>query len=350
MSDDAPFEFLPLGAIIQSFRVNGTNIVQGFPTQEQYVRHNTPFFGETIGRVANRIAGARVDGLNGGKSYTFAANNGPNCLHGGKVGWGKRLWKGPEPVGVRPIPGVDGLEGGESVRFSLVSEDGDEGFPGEVEATVTYTAGTQVVAGGNGGSKVANVLGIEYEVRLVGGGADETPINLTNHSYFNLTGDATIDGTTITLGARDHLPVDADAIPTGGPVPYPAVDTTKPFALGAAEPKFDYCFTLPGVSDPAAVPLDTRAQPLALNLRAHHPKTGITLEVLSTEPSFQFYTGDFTDVPAVDGVPARGPRSAFCCEPGRFVNACNVPEWRGMTLLKKGDTYGARIVYRAWAD
>jgi len=339
---DAPVELLPLGALIQSFKVNGLNIVQGFPTQEQYVRHNTPFFGETIGRVANRLQGARVNDLNG-RAYALAANNGPNTLHGGKVGWGKRVWKGPEPVGVRPIPGVEGLKGGESVRFSLVSEDGEEGFPGTVEATVTYTAGTQDVAGG----KTANVLGFEYEVRLVGG-ADETVVNLTNHSYFNLSGDATIDGTTVMLGARDHLPVDAGSIPTGGPIPYPSVDTTKPFGLGATEPKFDYCFTLP--ADPSSVPIDTRAQPLALNLAAHHPKTGVHLEVLSTEPSFQFYTGDGTDVPAVEGAPARGPRSAFCCEPGRFVNAVNVPEWRGMTVLKKGETYGSRIVYKAWAD
>ncbi|UNI17510.1 Aldose 1-epimerase [Purpureocillium takamizusanense] len=347
MSDDAPVQLLPLGAIIQSFKVNGVDIVQGFPTQEQYARHNTPYFGETIGRVANRIRGARIDDLDG-RPRALAANNGPNCLHGGVVGWGKRVWDGPVPVGVRRVPGVEGVEGGETVVFSLRSDDGDEGFPGDVEATVTYTAGTQVVEG-----KTATVLGIEYEARLVGG-AEETVVNMTNHSYFNLSGTggegaATIDGTVVTLGARDHLPVDATSIPTGAPVPYPSVDTTAPFALGATEPRFDYCFALPG-TDPAAVPIDTRARPLALNLAAHHPGTGIHLEVLSTEPSFQFYTGDFTDVPAVDGAPARGPRSAFCCEPGRFVNAVNVPEWRGMTVLKKGETYGARIVYRAWVE
>lgn len=338
---DAPFAFLPLGAIIQSVKVKGTNIVLGFPTQDQYVKHNTPFFGETIGRVANRIKDASINSLNG-KAYPLEANNGSNSLHGGAVGWGKRIWNGPTPVGIRQIPGIEHLGGGESVTYTLVSEDGDQGFPGTVEAKVTYTAGTQDVDG-----KEANVLGIEYEAKLVGG-ADETIINMTNHSYFNLSGDSTIDGTTVTLATRNQLPFDANSIPTGAPVPHPTIDTSKPFALTATEPTVDNCFTV--TADPSSVPLDTRSQPLVCDLSAHHPKTGIHLEVLSTEPSFQFYTGHFADVPAVEGAPARGPRSGFCCEPGRFVNACNVPEWRGMTVLKKGETYGARIVYRTWAD
>jgi aldose 1-epimerase len=173
---DAPVTFLPLGAIIQELRVGGLNIVQGFPTQALYESHNGPFFGETIGRVANRIKGAKLDSLNGGQAYTLAANNGPNNLHGGVVGWGKKIWKGPTPVGVREIPGVGEIDGGESVKFSLVSEDGDEGFPGTVEASVVYTVGKQV----QGGKEVI-VLGIEYEAELVGG-ADETVINMTNHS------------------------------------------------------------------------------------------------------------------------------------------------------------------------
>ena len=337
---DAPIAFLPLGAVIQKIQVKNTNIVLGFPTQEQYVSHNTPFFGETIGRVANRIKGAQLDSVNG-KSYPLAANNGPCTLHGGKSGWGKKVWKGPTPVGVKQIPGVDGLRGGESVTFTHTSEDGDEGFPGTVEASVTYTTGTQDADG-----KEALVLAMEYEAKLVSG-ADETPINMTNHSYFNLSGDATVDGTTVTLATRNQLPIDQYSIPTGGPAPH-AVDTSKPFQLSATEPKIDNCFTV--TDDPSSVPIDTRSLPLARNLEAHHAKTGIHLQVLSTEPSFQFYTGDFTNVPAVEGASAKGPRSAFCCEPGRWVNAVNVPEWKAMTMLKKGETYGCRIVYKAWAD
>lgn len=173
---DAPVTFLPLGAIIQELRVGGLNIVQGFPEQAQYQSHNAPYFGETIGRVANRISGARLNKVNG-EQYALAANNGPNNLHGGVIGWGKKIWNGPVPVGVREIPGVEGpVEGGESVKFSLVSPDGDEGFPGTVEASVVYTVGKQTQEG-----KEVIVLAMEYEAELVGG-ADETVINMTNHS------------------------------------------------------------------------------------------------------------------------------------------------------------------------
>jgi aldose 1-epimerase len=338
---DAPFAFLPLGAIIQTFVVNGTNIVQGFPTQEQYIEHNGPYFGETIGRVANRIKGAKLDDING-KSYDLIANEGPNSLHGGKDGWGKRIWDGPKPVGTREIPGVEGLKGGESVEFTLVSEDGDQGYPGTIEAKVIYTTGTQDVDG-----KEAIVLGIEYEAKLVGG-ADETVINMTNHSYFNLTGDSTVEGTVLTLHTNDHLPIDSQAIPTGGPTPFAAQDTRQPFQLGPKEAVVDHAFVVN--TDPATIPIDTRSEPLIRNLAAHHPKSGIHLEVYSTEPAFQVYDGSGINVPAVDGAPARGAHSGFCCEPSRYINAANTPEWKNQVLLKKGETYGARIVYKGWSE
>lgn len=104
-----------------------------------------------------------------------------NSLHGGVKGWGKRIWQGPTPVGLREIPGLQEegkLEGGESVKFTLRSEDGDEGYPGTVEASVVYTAGTQKSAEG----KEVKVLGIEYEVQLVGDEVEETAVNVTNHS------------------------------------------------------------------------------------------------------------------------------------------------------------------------
>jgi aldose 1-epimerase len=177
-SSSAPFQFLPLGAIIQTFLVGKVNIVQNFPKQSLYQLHNDPYFGETIGRVANRIKNGKIDSLNG-KSYTLVVNNEPNHLHGGVVGWGKKIWDGPKPVGVGLIPGLQGghLEGGESVKFTLTSKDGDEGYPGIVETSVTYTAGTQKTTDG----KEITVLGIEFEAELVGG-AEETIINMTNHS------------------------------------------------------------------------------------------------------------------------------------------------------------------------
>lgn len=177
MASSPAFQFLPLGAIIQSFIIDDINIVQGFPTQALYESHNTPHFGENIGRVANRIKNGKIDKLNG-KSYQLETNDGPNTLHGGSKGWGKKIWKGPTPIGTMQINGVEALQGGETVKFTLTSEDGDAGFPGTVEATITYTTGTESTPEG----KEVAVLGIEYQVELVSG-AEETVVNTTNHSF-----------------------------------------------------------------------------------------------------------------------------------------------------------------------
>lgn len=113
-----------------------------------------------------------------GKSYELAKNNGKNTLHGGVVGWGKRVWEGSKPVGWRVVPGLEGGEvGGEAVEFTLRSEDGDEGYPGTVDVSVVYTTAIQTVDG-----KEVTVLGIEYEVKLVGDEVEETVVNVTNHS------------------------------------------------------------------------------------------------------------------------------------------------------------------------
>jgi aldose 1-epimerase len=154
----------------------------------------------------------------------------------------------------------------------------------------------------------------------------------------------------VSLATNTYLPVDDGGIPTSDPAPFhqSIVQPEKAFALGAEEPDIDDCFVVD--VNPAAIKMDTRAAPLRVNVAAHHPHTGIHLEVLSTEPAFHFYTGKYIDVPAVGGLPARGKRSGFCVEPSRYVNAANVPEWRDMMVLKKGDVYGCRIVYRAWSE
>ncbi|EKG10615.1 Aldose 1-epimerase [Macrophomina phaseolina MS6] len=327
--------FLPLGAIIQEFAVNGKNIVQNFATVEQYKQYNKPFFGETIGRVANRISGAKINSLNG-KSYALAANNGPNSLHGGDGGWGKREFDGPTPLN---------KNGKEAVLFKYTSPDGEGGYPGAVELKVWYTAYNEDVNGAK-----HTVLETEYEAELVGDDApQETLIGLTNHTYFNLSGaptDRTIAGTEVTLSTDQHLPVDSNAIPTGSIEPYPGVTANKTFTLGEKEPVIDHCFILN--KDAGAIPVDTRSLPLQKLAAFYQPETKIHLEVHSTEPAFQFYTGGFIDVPAVDGLPARGPRSGFCVEPSRYVNAGNVEQWKGQVLLKRGAKYGSKIVYRAW--
>lgn len=166
MSSEKAFTFLPLGAIIQEFKVKGRNIVQGFPTAELYKKYNAPFFGETIGRVANRISNAKIEDLNG-KSYPLEANNGKNALHGGTNGWGKREFEGPIETQ---------RNGKEAVLFKYVSADMEEGYPGTVEVRVWYTQEKEIE---NDVEK--EVLHIEYEAELVGDEVQETVVNITNH-------------------------------------------------------------------------------------------------------------------------------------------------------------------------
>jgi len=165
---DSSFTFLPLGALIQEFKVAGHNFVLALPTENDYKSTGNPsYFGETIGRVANRISDAKFS--LGGKEYNLAKNNGPNTLHGGPKGWGKQVWDGPKPVN---------RNGKEGVVFTLVSKDGDEGFPGTVEAKVYYTGYKET---DNGQEKTA--LEVEYEVELVGDEVEETLVSVTNHRY-----------------------------------------------------------------------------------------------------------------------------------------------------------------------
>lgn len=160
------FTFLPQGGIIQEFKVGGKNIVLGFPSAASYKSKSSPFFGENIGRVANRISGAQINDLNG-KSYELTANNGPNALHGGVEGWGKKDFEGPEPVT---------RNGRDAVMFKYLSKDGDEGYPGTVELRLWYYPSLEKDEGVEKTS-----LEIEYEVELVGDEVGETAVAVTNH-------------------------------------------------------------------------------------------------------------------------------------------------------------------------
>lgn len=166
MSSTKAFTFLPLGAIIQKFNINGKNIVQNFPSAELYKQYNAPFFGETIGRVANRVSKAKINELNG-KSYQLPTNDGQNSLHGGSMGWGKREFEGPTTVD---------RNGKEATLFKYLSKDGEEGYPGTVQVSVWYVQEKEQVNGAQ-----QEVLHIEYEAELVGDEVDETAINMTNH-------------------------------------------------------------------------------------------------------------------------------------------------------------------------
>ncbi|KAF1920394.1 galactose mutarotase-like domain-containing protein [Ampelomyces quisqualis] len=331
MSSAKAFTFLPLGAIIQKFNVNGKNIVQSFSTAELYKKYNAPYFGETIGRIANRVSNAKINDLNG-KAYPLAANNPPNSLHGGINGWGKREFEGPSSVD---------RNGKEATYFKYVSADGEEGYPGTVEFRVWYVQETESVNGTQ-----QEVLNIEYEAELIGDEVDETAISVTNHSYFNLTEDPTIAGTEVTLLTNKYLVVDENLIPQGPIEEFPGIKAQTKFTLGEKEPAIDHCFVVD--EDAKNIPIDTRSRSLQKLASFYHPGSKIHLEVSSTEPTFQFYTGTHIDVPAVEGLPARGARAGFCVEPARYVNAINVPEQRSQMTLKKGEKYGCTIVYRGW--
>ncbi|KAJ5424913.1 Glycoside hydrolase-type carbohydrate-binding subgroup [Penicillium cf. griseofulvum] len=325
----AAFTFLPLGAIIQEFRVGGKNIVLGFPTQEDYVKHNTQHYGATIGRVANRIKDGLIQDLNGQK-IQLTQNNGPNALHGGEKGWGKRIFDGPHTVQ---------RNGHDALLFKYLCRDGEEGYAGTVEVRVWYTASKE--------DDAKTVLTAEYEVEFIGNECEETVVNITNHSYFNIGDGPDISGTTAQLSTGDYLPIDSTGIPTGGIAKFPR-DVTTPFTLTATGAHIDDVFVLE--SDPSKIPLDTRGLPLRRLARFSNASTGLHLEVHSTEPAFQFYTGKYIDVPSINGAPAHHEGAGFCVEPSRFVNAINEPEWRSMVLLKKGQIFGCKTVYKAWKD
>jgi aldose 1-epimerase len=158
-------------------------LVLNFPTADLYQQYNVPYFGETIGRVANRIAGAKLTKLNG-RDYSLPENDQPRkvCLHGGIRGWGKQVWNGPHQAAVESLSSsssVTSLQGRKVKEFWLVSPNGDEGFPGTMRARVVYSEAYET---GTDGEQIS-VLDIEYEAELVGDEVDETVVALTNHRY-----------------------------------------------------------------------------------------------------------------------------------------------------------------------
>ena len=165
-------------------------------------------------------------------------------------------------------------------------------------------------------------------------------------SYFNIGDGPTLEGTKATLYTNKHQVVDETSIPTGAIESYPGIQAGEEFTLGATDPDPDHCFIMD--EDPASVSLDTRDKPMKKLCEFYHPSTKIHFEALSTEPAFQFYTGRFIGVPEMDGMPPRGPRSGMCIEASRYVNAVNDERLRNMVVLKKGQTWGSRTIYRAW--
>jgi aldose 1-epimerase len=291
------------------------NIVLGFDSAEKYVEH-TSYFGCTTGRYANRIAKGKFS-LDG-KEYTLAVNNGPNHLHGGKVGFDRKLWKGEPATGM-------------SVRFTHRSPDGDEGYPGNLDVTVLYTLNDE------------NELTIDYTAMTDA----PTVLNLTNHAYWNLAG-ATANGSILDhkleLAADKYVEPDETLIPTGklAPVAGTPLDFTKPEVVGARIDKLKEGPGAPGGYDHCYVLKERRIKP-ELAARIEDPTSGRVLEVHTTEPGVQFYSGNF-----LDGSPGSGgfqKHAGFCLETQHFPDSPNQKSFP-TTELRPGQVFRSTTVHK----
>jgi aldose 1-epimerase len=301
------------------------NIVLGFDKLEPYLA-GPPYFGATVGRVGNRIAKGTFT-LNG-KTYHLATNNGPNHLHGGNKGFDKVVWK------AEVAPSKDG----QAVKFTYRSPDGEEGYPGTLNVSVVYTLTD------------ANELRLDYTATT----DKPTPVNLTNHSYFNLAGDGsgTILDHGMMIAADEITPVDDTLIPTGklAPVQGTVFDFTTPTAIGARIDKvpiappvgYDHNFVLRKAGSGGR---GTEGGALTFAARVMEPKTGRTMEVRTTEPAVQFYSGNFLDgtIKNRNGVPYQ-KHAAFCLETQHYPDSVNHPNFPS-TILEPGKVYRSTTVY-----
>ena len=280
---------------------------------------DSPYFGATIGRVANRIAKGTF--TLDGHTYHVPCNNGPNALHGGTIGYDKRVWTADAT--------------GSSLRLTLTDPDGDMGFPGTVHATVVFTW----VAG--------PTLRIEYAATT----DKATPINLTNHSYWNLkdAGASRVTEHQLRVAADGFLPVDAELIPTGqvAPLAGTPIDfrAAKPIgrdlrAMGGQPVGYDHCLVLS----------DRPSRPLTEAATVYEPTTGRVMSVWTTDPGVQFYTGNFLDGHhAGRGGVRYQQHAAFCLETQGYPDAINQPTFPS-TVLRPGQTYRTTTEYRFTAS
>ncbi|MFE1070796.1 aldose epimerase family protein [Streptomyces sp. NPDC058783] len=291
---------LSYGGIVQSAEVpdrdgNVADVVLGFADLDGYLRHPEPYLGALVGRYANRIAGGRfpLDGL----TYAVVPNEGPNTLHGGERGFDKRVWD------------VEAVTGG--VRLSRVSPHGEEGFPGRLEMSATYTLD------GSG------ALRIGYEAVTDA----PTVLNPTNHSYFNLSGSGHAGGHELRLAASRITPVDAGLIPTGGldDVTDTRFDFRRARKIGSG---YDHNFVLDkGVTDAAEEVAEL-----------YDPASGRVLTVATTEPGLQLYTADHLGEPFAPG-------DGVALETQHFPDSPNRPGFPS-TVLRPGEVFRSETVYR----
>lgn len=322
---------MTLGGIITSLHVpdrSGAsgNIVLGLDEAVRYVGSPPPpYFGALIGRYANRIAGGRF--TLDGRTYALAINDPPNHLHGGRCGFDKHVWSAE----TRKVPGA------ETVRFTRVSPDGEEGYPGAVDVRVTYTL------------RDSNELVVEY--RAIAEAA--TPINLTQHTYFNLTAGAKDDVLEheLMIDADRFTPVDESLIPTGTctPVAGTPFDFCTATAIGARISAAHTQLAHGGGYDHNWV-LNHTSEGVARAARVRDPLSGRVLEIWTTEPGVQFYSGNKLDG-SITGKEGRvyGKHAGFCLEPQHFPDSPNQPQFPS-TILRPNEEYRSTTIYRFLVD
>ncbi len=315
------------GGIIQSINVPDrqgrvANVTLGLPTVADYSR-STAYLGALIGRYANRIAGGRFD-LDG-TLYKVPLSDGPNASHGGVLGFDQRVWRAAET-----------REGGVGVKLSYVSADGEEGFPGTLAVDVSYTLTPD------------NAIAIQYAATT----DKPTVINLTNHAYFNLAGEGQGDiyGHILRINASRYTPVDADLIPSGAiePVVRTPLDFRAPTIIGARIRDgfqqlafgrgYDHKFVLDRPDPADSSPIHAAS--------ARDPESGRILDVYTTEPGLQFYSGNFLDGGMV-GLSGRTYRQGdgFCLETQHFPDSPNKPNFPSTTLLP-GQEFRSTTIYK----
>jgi len=319
-------KIITYGGAVRTLEVPDKNgkpvdVVLGYDTLQGYIDGHDKYFGALIGRYANRIKASRFE-LNG-KQYKLFANNGPNHLHGGKEGFDAKVWKVEEASQ-------------DSLKLSLFSPDGEEGYPGDLYTEVIY-------------SLTENGLSIDYRARC----SADTFCSLTNHSYFNLSGhDAgSITGHTIQIFADEYTPTDKESIPTGeiAPVENTPMDLRLPTVIGEHIDEDFHQLNNAGGYDCSWI-VRGEKDSFRLAAKAVSPESGIAMSVFSTKPEMQFYTGNYLDGNPSGKNGALYPRrSAFCLEAQYYPDSPNHDNFPS-ALLRPGEEYHHKTVYSFSAE
>jgi aldose 1-epimerase len=310
------------GGIIVSIHVPDRNgkladVVQGFDTIGEYIIGNGPFMGAICGRCANRIAKGEFTLL--GKKYKVAVNNGPNHLHGGIIGFDKVVWDVVK-------------SSSSSLKLEYHAADGEEGYPGNIKVSVTYTLTDE------------NVLRLDYLAHT----DKTTVVNLAGHSYFNLAGEGSgsIYNQELMINTSFFTPIDATCIPTGEilRVKGTPFDFTRARKIGEFIDQDDEQLKNGAGYDHNFV-LNHRSGTYGLAASAHDPESGRVLEVYTTQPGVQFYSGNWLDGQKGKGGKKYGRRWAFCLETQHFPDAINIPHFPS-TILNPGEKYEHICAYK----